>query len=44
VRASLQGEALTFQEAVQDLTALMFLAVFVMYVILAICTRATCTR
>jgi len=36
VRASLQGEALTFSEAVQDLTALMFLAVFVMYVILAI--------
>ena len=36
VRASLQGEALTFREAVQDLTALMFLAVFVMYVILAI--------
>ncbi len=36
VRASLQGEALTFREAVQDLTALMLLAVFVMYVILAI--------
>ena len=35
VRASLQGEALTFSEAVQDLTALMF-AVFVMPVILAI--------
>jgi hydrophobic/amphiphilic exporter-1 (mainly G- bacteria), HAE1 family len=36
VRASLQGEALTFSEAVADLTSLMFLAVFVMYVILAI--------
>jgi HAE1 family hydrophobic/amphiphilic exporter-1 len=36
VRASLQGEALTFSEAVQDLTSLMFLAVFVMYVILTI--------
>jgi HAE1 family hydrophobic/amphiphilic exporter-1 len=36
VRASLQGEALTFREAVSDLTALMLLAVFVMYVILAI--------
>jgi HAE1 family hydrophobic/amphiphilic exporter-1 len=36
VRASLQGEALTFRDAVRDLTALMLLAVFVMYVILAI--------
>jgi len=36
VRASLQGEALTFRDAVKDLTTLMFLAVFVMYVILAI--------
>jgi HAE1 family hydrophobic/amphiphilic exporter-1 len=36
VRASLQGEALTFQNTVRDLTILMFLAVFVMYVILAI--------
>ncbi len=33
---SLQGEALTFRDAVRDLTALMLLAVFVMYVILAI--------
>lgn len=36
VRASLQGEALTFQETVSNLTLLMALAVFVMYVILAI--------
>jgi HAE1 family hydrophobic/amphiphilic exporter-1 len=36
IRASLQGEALTFQNTVRDLTILMFLAVFVMYVILAI--------
>ena len=36
VRASLQGEALTFQNTVRDLTILMALAVFVMYVILAI--------
>jgi HAE1 family hydrophobic/amphiphilic exporter-1 len=36
VRASLQGEALTFRDAVSSLTLLMFLAVFVMYVILAI--------
>jgi hydrophobic/amphiphilic exporter-1 (mainly G- bacteria), HAE1 family len=36
VRASLQGEALTFQNTVRDLTLLMVLAVFVMYVILAI--------
>jgi len=36
VRASLQGEALTFRNTVADLTILMALAVFVMYVILAI--------
>jgi HAE1 family hydrophobic/amphiphilic exporter-1 len=36
VRASLQGEAQTFSTTVRDLTILMFLAVFVMYVILAI--------
>jgi HAE1 family hydrophobic/amphiphilic exporter-1 len=36
VRASLQGEALTFANTVRDLTLLMLLAVFVMYVILAI--------
>jgi hydrophobic/amphiphilic exporter-1 (mainly G- bacteria), HAE1 family len=36
VRASLQGEALTFSTTVRDLTILMLLAVFVMYVILAI--------
>jgi HAE1 family hydrophobic/amphiphilic exporter-1 len=36
IRASLQGEALTFQNTVRDLTILMFLAIFVMYVILAI--------
>jgi len=36
VRASLQGEALTFRNTVHDLTILMALAVFVMYVILAI--------
>ncbi|MBI5571140.1 MAG: efflux RND transporter permease subunit, partial [Desulfomonile tiedjei] len=36
MRASLQGEALTFRDAVRDLTVLMALAVFVMYVILAI--------
>jgi HAE1 family hydrophobic/amphiphilic exporter-1 len=36
VRASLQGEALTFSNTVRDLTILMFLAVFVMYVILAV--------
>jgi HAE1 family hydrophobic/amphiphilic exporter-1 len=36
IRASLQGEALTFRNTVRDLTILMFLAVFVMYVILAI--------
>ncbi|HYY25266.1 MAG TPA: efflux RND transporter permease subunit, partial [Candidatus Udaeobacter sp.] len=36
VRAGLQGEALTFSNTVRDLTILMLLAVFVMYVILAI--------
>ena len=36
VRGSLQGEALTFQDTVRNLTILMLLAVFVMYVILAI--------
>jgi HAE1 family hydrophobic/amphiphilic exporter-1 len=36
VRASLQGEALTFHDTVHVLTILMALAVFVMYVILAI--------
>ena len=36
LRAELQGEALTFQNTVRDLTRLMALAVFVMYVILAI--------
>jgi HAE1 family hydrophobic/amphiphilic exporter-1 len=36
LRASLQGEALTFRDTVRDLTILMGLAVFVMYVILAI--------
>ena len=36
LRASLQGEALTFSNTVRDLTVLMILAVFVMYVILAI--------
>lgn len=36
LRASLQGEALTFQDTVRNLTLLMILAVFVMYVILAI--------
>jgi HAE1 family hydrophobic/amphiphilic exporter-1 len=36
VRASLQGEALTFRDTVRDLTVLMVLAVFIMYVILAI--------
>src|SRR4029077_13279335 len=36
VRAGLQGEALTFQNTVRDLTILMVLAVFIMYVILAI--------
>jgi len=36
LRASLQGEALTFRDTVNDLRLLMALAVFVMYVILAI--------
>ncbi|MBI4963019.1 MAG: efflux RND transporter permease subunit [Desulfomonile tiedjei] len=36
MRAGLQGEALTFLNTVSDLTILMALAVFVMYVILAI--------
>ena len=36
VRGSLQGEALTFRDTVRDLTLLMLLAVFVMYVVLAI--------
>lgn len=36
MRASLQGEALTFRDTVRDLTVLMALAVFVMYVVLAI--------
>jgi hydrophobic/amphiphilic exporter-1 (mainly G- bacteria), HAE1 family len=36
VRAGLQGEALTFSQTVGNLTILMLLAVFVMYVILAI--------
>jgi hydrophobic/amphiphilic exporter-1 (mainly G- bacteria), HAE1 family len=36
VRAELQGEALTFSNTVRSLTILMALAVFVMYVILAI--------
>jgi hydrophobic/amphiphilic exporter-1 (mainly G- bacteria), HAE1 family len=36
LRAGLQGEALTFRDTVQNLTILMALAVFVMYVILAI--------
>ena len=36
LRADLQGEALVFRDTVSDLTVLMFLAVFVMYVILAI--------
>jgi HAE1 family hydrophobic/amphiphilic exporter-1 len=36
VRGSLEGEALTFRDTVSSLTILMVLAVFVMYVILAI--------
>jgi HAE1 family hydrophobic/amphiphilic exporter-1 len=36
MRAEFQGEALTFKNTVKDLTVLMVLAVFVMYVILAI--------
>jgi hydrophobic/amphiphilic exporter-1 (mainly G- bacteria), HAE1 family len=36
LRASLQGEALTFQQTFRQLLILMFVAIFVMYVILAI--------
>ncbi len=36
LRASLQGEALTFRDTVRNLTILMILAVFVMYVVLAV--------
>ena len=36
IRGGFQGEALTFRDTVSSLTLLMFLAVFVMYVILAI--------
>lgn len=36
MRAGLQGEALTFRDTVKNLSLLMILAVFVMYVILAI--------
>jgi HAE1 family hydrophobic/amphiphilic exporter-1 len=36
MRGSLQGEALTFRDTVSSLVVLMFLAVFVMYVILGI--------
>ncbi len=36
IRGSLQGQALTFRETVSSLSILMLLAVFVMYVILAI--------
>jgi hydrophobic/amphiphilic exporter-1 (mainly G- bacteria), HAE1 family len=36
VRGTLQGQALTFRNTVRDLVVLMFVAVFVMYVILAI--------
>ena len=36
LRATLQGEALTFQQTFSQLILLMFMAVFVMYVILAI--------
>jgi HAE1 family hydrophobic/amphiphilic exporter-1 len=36
LRGSLQGEALTFQQTMHSLVMLMFLAVFVMYVILGI--------
>jgi HAE1 family hydrophobic/amphiphilic exporter-1 len=36
VRSGLQGEALTFRDAVSNLTLLMAMAVFVMYVVLAI--------
>ena len=36
IRGGLQGQALTFRDTVSDLVVLMFVAVFVMYVILAI--------
>jgi HAE1 family hydrophobic/amphiphilic exporter-1 len=36
IRTQFQGEALTFRDTVRDLSVLMILAVFVMYVILAI--------
>jgi len=36
LRAGLQGEALTFRDTVRNLTILMLLAVFVMYVVLAV--------
>jgi HAE1 family hydrophobic/amphiphilic exporter-1 len=36
LRAQFQGEALTFRDTVRDMSVLMLLAVFVMYVILAI--------
>src|SRR5439155_503517 len=36
LRAGLQGEALTFRDTVRDLTILMLVAVFVMYVVLAV--------
>ncbi len=36
VRREFQGEAVTFQETISSLTALMFVAIFVMYVILGI--------
>ena len=36
VQGGFEGEALTFRDTLKDLTLLMFLAVFVMYVILAI--------
>ena len=36
LRATFQGEALTFRDTVRDMSILMLLAVFVMYVILAI--------
>src|SRR5260221_8353772 len=36
IRATFQGEALTFRDTVRDMSILMILAVFVMYVILAI--------
>jgi HAE1 family hydrophobic/amphiphilic exporter-1 len=36
LRSGLQGEALTFRDTVRDLTILMLIAVFVMYVVLAV--------